>query len=1039
MMTRVLGAYELGAPFGALGCGMAMRAVHVVSRQPRTVIVLSPQLMVDPTVPDALRREAERMSGRHEDGVVELLDVDTDGSIAFAVVEGLSGQTLRDRLRGGGLGPELALTLLEQLATTLDQESAQESGHAAISPRNLVLDGENRLVLVDLGLARVLDQSARQLLFDAGYEAVASIADGRLADLHGFGLLARELLAGAPASTAAVLDRHLADSTRPAYRSAEALAVALREALDGADASAAWLVPPPGSPPPPDSTRQTGYTPQMGVTPPPSGVSQPQTNGQAVPMSTPPRGATPVPAPPTGQPDLAARVAAAAAHIARGEWDQAGRAYAEITRQAGRTGNRQLATYASSAMAAGAVAEAFAALAGGRLDLASQRIAAAQGALSSDRTMAAKVAEAADSVTTIVARVKELTERLRAGSALRGLRLHTQAIDTALDRTVVPRSFHDALDPIMVACDGALATETLTPELARLGERLPGDEQNAWRELVRLLLTALTPAGTTTAAAMTAAITLAPAAAPVVNGAGSPPAGAPAAVTGATTATSAITGRMVPPPTTLSMAPSGAPSGRRLLPKLAVMAGIVAVVAVVVFAGLFLFSPSTLRLGTSPAQTAPTPPAQAAGASTDQSGATPLALGGGNAGGQSAAAVPGQSGAGSAAPPQSAAPAAKPVLVAPPPSAADLAETRADGVLAQAKGMIEAAQPDDDGAVKLLDDLGQQLAPESPKRAEVNNLTGRALLDLAQQQISLAFVWMHENQGSDSKRMLGEARERVDRAAGIKATDASLQQRVTSARDQLDLTGWWVDFDVAYQAKNFDAQIDALKKIVAKNPDYKTAEGTAKEKLYAAYVNKAEAARSAGQDDVAKQALADAGQVDPNNKLTEQLQTAWYPPPTPTPVPAQPTAVPTQVAQPQPAPPVPAAKPVAPAPAAPKPQIVQQPAQPVVQEQPAPPPPQPTPVPQPIQPIAPVVPPPAPKPAAPTPVPVQPTPVPVPPTPVPQPQPKPQQPQQAEQPHTPSIDVTLGGPSVGVANDSNQQSDGGGSQGHGNESGKGGN
>lgn len=1033
-MTRVLGAYELGTPFGALGCGMAMRAVHVVSRQPRTVIILSPQLLVDPTVPDALRREAERMSGRHEDGVAELLDVDTEGSISFAVVEGLSGQTLRDRLRSGsGLGPELVLTLLEQLATTLDQESAQGFERAAISPRNLVVDGENRLMLVDLGLPRVLDQSARQLLFDAGYEGVARIADGRLADLHGFGLLARELLALAPASVQTVLDRHLTDPTQPAYRSAEALVVALREALDGADSSAVWPVPPlgaapPGSIPPPDSSRQTGYTPQMGVTPPPSVVPQPQTNGQAVSTATPPRGATPVPAPPTGQPDLAARVAAAGAHVTRGEWDQAGRAYAEITRQAGRTGNRQLSTYASSAMAAGAVAEAFAALAGGRLDLASQRIAAAQGAPTTDRTMAAKVAEASDSVTTIVARVKELTERLRAGSALRGLRLHTQAIDTALDRPVVPRSFHDALDPIMVACDGALATETLTPELARLGERLPADEQNAWRELVRLLLSALTPAGTTTAAAMTAAV----AAAPVVNGAGSP-------LTGTTAATSAVTGRMAPSPTTLSMPASG-----RRLPKLAVMAGIVAAVAVVVFAGLFLFSPSALRLGTAPV---PTPAPQVASAPAEpQTGATPLALGGGNAGGQSVGAVPSQSGAGSAAPPQSAAApqsaasASKPALVAPPPSAADLAETRADAILAQAKGMIEAAQPDDDGAIKLLDDLGQQLAPESPKRAELNNMTGRALLDLAQRQTSLAFVKMHENQGNDSKRMLGEARAHVDRAAGIKATDASLQERVTSARDQLELTGWWVDFDVAYQSKSFDAQIDALKKIIAKNPDYKTAEGTAKEKLYAAYINKAEAAKNAGQDDVAKQALADAGQVDPNNKLTEQLQTAWYPPPTPTAVPVPPTAVPTPVTQP--AQPVPAAKPVAPAPAAPKPQIVP-PAPAVVAppviEAPAPAP-QPTPVPQPVQPIAPVVAPPGPKPAAPTPVPAPPTPVPVPPTPVPvPPTPVPQPQQQAEQPHTPMIDVTIGGNSVGGQNDSNRGSDSGGSQGHGNESGRGGN
>jgi hypothetical protein len=996
------------------------------------------------------------MSAHHEDGLVELLDVDTEGSIAFAVVEGLSGQTLRDRLRGGSaVGPDLALGLLEQLAALLDQATAQQTERAAISPRNLVVD-DDRLTLVDLGLARLLDPQTRQLLFDADYEAVARIPDARLADLHGIGLLARELLTRAPASLHALLDRHLADPARPVYRSAQGLVTALHDAIDGADPNEPWPVvsrapasnPPVGSAPhsnppvspSPYSNPPVSPAPQSNPPVLPAPYSNPLIVNPpivAAPHSNPPVGAgapsasgrvapAPVPVPPSGQPgggpggqqDLPARIAAAAALVTRGEWDQAGRAYAEITRQAGARGNRQLATYAGCAMAAGAVAEAFAALAGGRLDLASQRIAAALGAPSSDRTLASKVAEAADSVTTIIARVRELTERLRAGSNLRGLRIHTQAIDTALDRPLVPRSFHDALDPIMVACDGALASGSLTPELARLGEHLPADTQNAWREVVRLLLQALGGSvGTSSAAAPTAASAASAASATTAQ---LPP--------GLVPAPSPVTARLAPP------VPAGAVPGRRALPKVAVIAGIVAALAVVAVGALFLLSPSALRPGG--------PPAQVAGAPADQNAATPLALGGAP-GTSGMGAVPGQGGPASAAPaapvavaapPPGAASAARPGgLVAPQLTAAELAENRADDVLAQATGLIEAAPPDDDSAVTLLGELGQQLAPESPRRIDVNNLTGRALLDDAQRRTGVAFTRMHENQGADSKRLLGEARERIEQAAVLKPTDAATQERLAGVRDQLDLTGWWVDFDVAYQARSFDAQIDALKKIIARNPDYKTAEGSAREKLYAAYISKAEAARRAGQDDVAKQALADAAQVDPSNKLTEQLQAAWYPPPTPTPAP--PTPVPTPVVVPQP----PAQRPQV---AAPKPAVVQQP---VVQEQPAAPEPvevqAPAAPPQPVAPI--VVPPvvqpkpvpPTPVPAPPTPVPVPPTPVPVPPTPVPQPKPQPQE----EQPHQPMIDVTLGGPNVGAGNDSNQQSNGGGSQGHGNEGGRGGN
>jgi hypothetical protein len=65
---------------------MAMHAVHVVSRQPRTVVILSPQLLADPAASEAFRRRAQQTAGRREDGVADLVDVGTEGSITYSVI-----------------------------------------------------------------------------------------------------------------------------------------------------------------------------------------------------------------------------------------------------------------------------------------------------------------------------------------------------------------------------------------------------------------------------------------------------------------------------------------------------------------------------------------------------------------------------------------------------------------------------------------------------------------------------------------------------------------------------------------------------------------------------------------------------------------------------------------------------------------------------------------------------------------------------------------------------------------------------------------
>jgi serine/threonine-protein kinase len=250
MTRRILGAHELGAPFGVLGCGMGLHATHVDTGQRRLAVILAPALAADPSVLDGLRREVEVGRARQDRGVAVVLDVGAEDDLHYAIVDVASGRPLRDLLADGGTLPaERGLDLLDRLAVVLDEAQAAGLNHWAISPRNVIVHEDDEVRLADLGLARALGAAERVTLFGPGYERAARILDGRSADLFSFGLLAREVLTGRPADRSmdpaattiwsdraiaieTVLEDHLADLQRPGYASAGALATALRRALD---------------------------------------------------------------------------------------------------------------------------------------------------------------------------------------------------------------------------------------------------------------------------------------------------------------------------------------------------------------------------------------------------------------------------------------------------------------------------------------------------------------------------------------------------------------------------------------------------------------------------------------------------------------------------------------------------------------------------------------------------------------------------------------------------------------------------------------
>src|SRR5438045_8568626 len=120
------------------------------------------------------------------------------------VMELVPGKTLREIVaERGPLPPHEVSRLIRQVAAALDAAHAAGVIHCDVKPANVIVDPNGVAKLTDFGVSRAArDREEQQLLGTARYIAPERVSGGPVGpatDVYGLGLLAYELLAGAPA------------------------------------------------------------------------------------------------------------------------------------------------------------------------------------------------------------------------------------------------------------------------------------------------------------------------------------------------------------------------------------------------------------------------------------------------------------------------------------------------------------------------------------------------------------------------------------------------------------------------------------------------------------------------------------------------------------------------------------------------------------------------------------------------------------------------------------------------------------------------
>ncbi|HEX9303303.1 MAG TPA: tetratricopeptide repeat protein [Thermoanaerobaculia bacterium] len=152
-----LGVYSVLDPLGSGGMGEVYRALDTRLGREVAIKGLPEEFSRDPARLSRFEREARMLAALNHPSVAAIYGLEEVDGTKFIVMELVPGDTLSEKLSGGGLALDESLLIARQIAEAL--EAAHERGiiHRDLKPANIKVTPEGRVKVLDLGLAKAFD------------------------------------------------------------------------------------------------------------------------------------------------------------------------------------------------------------------------------------------------------------------------------------------------------------------------------------------------------------------------------------------------------------------------------------------------------------------------------------------------------------------------------------------------------------------------------------------------------------------------------------------------------------------------------------------------------------------------------------------------------------------------------------------------------------------------------------------------------------------------------------------------------------------
>ncbi len=152
------GDYEILEELGAGGMGKVYRARDATLERVVALKMLAPALSKDQEYVRRFLKEARAVARLNHPNIVQIYDFGCVDSIYYLAMEFVDGHSLGHTLRTRRFSEADALQIVRQVCKALSVAHAEGIVHRDIKPDNLMLTSRGDLKLVDLGIAKRVDE-----------------------------------------------------------------------------------------------------------------------------------------------------------------------------------------------------------------------------------------------------------------------------------------------------------------------------------------------------------------------------------------------------------------------------------------------------------------------------------------------------------------------------------------------------------------------------------------------------------------------------------------------------------------------------------------------------------------------------------------------------------------------------------------------------------------------------------------------------------------------------------------------------------------
>ncbi|MGA2674916.1 MAG: serine/threonine-protein kinase [Terracidiphilus sp.] len=240
----ILDHYRLDATVARSGMSTLFKATDLSGGHQVAIKVPHAEMETDPVLVERFKREQEIGQELDHPGVVKTYDGE-ERSRMYMVIEWVDGRLLRSILNQERKLPiERAVAITLGICDALDYMHKHGVVHRDLKPENIMVDAEDRIKLIDFGIA--MKEDARRLTF-AGPSPILGTPDyispeqvkgqrgDQRSDIYALGVMLYEMLTGqtpfSGPNPLAVMNERVQNDPRPARKLNPAISPQLQEIL----------------------------------------------------------------------------------------------------------------------------------------------------------------------------------------------------------------------------------------------------------------------------------------------------------------------------------------------------------------------------------------------------------------------------------------------------------------------------------------------------------------------------------------------------------------------------------------------------------------------------------------------------------------------------------------------------------------------------------------------------------------------------------------------------------------------------------------